>query len=82
MQESSRDMTDEQLKVLAELVLLHDERLAVAEGILHDLIEQNLDAGKDGPNANYLRHKIEQLAGLARDADKARELTRRYFGLG
>ena len=75
-------MTDEQLKVLAELLIVNDSRLTVLSDILNGMLEREIDRGDaDAPNANSVRHHIEQLAALSRDSESARKQAREYFGL-
>ena len=74
-------MTDDQMKFLAEMTLLNDERIHVFSSTLHKLIEQQADAGKFGENANSLRHSVEQAEALSRDADILRAKLRKAWGL-
>jgi len=72
-------MTHEQLKFLAEMTLLNDERIHVFSLTLHKLMEQNSE--KFGENANFLRSSIEQSEALSRDADILRARLRKDWGL-
>jgi hypothetical protein len=78
-------MTDEQLKTLAELVLITDERLTVLESRLNNWIEISLSLfPKDSAaaqSAGLLISGFEQSEALERDAKAAREQTREFFGL-
>ena len=75
-------MTEQQLKVLAELVIVNDARITELSNILHSWIEQAIDASAAAPpNANALRSYIEQLEALSRDAEVARVEARKFFGL-
>lgn len=75
-------MTDEQLKVLAELVLRNDERLSDLSGLLFLLVEKCVDAfDNESPHANALRSLVEQASARERDAEAARQKAREFFGL-
>jgi hypothetical protein len=73
-------MTDEQLKVLAELVIISDARITALSDSVNLMLERELDE-KHFPNANVLRSGIEQSEALSRDAEVARTQARKFFGL-
>ena len=78
-------MTDEQLKTLAELILINEERLTALESRLNLWREISLSLfPKDSAaaqSAGLLISGFEQSEALARDAKIAREQTRKFFGL-
>ena len=75
-------MTDDQLKTLAELSLLNDERLRVLSTTLNNLIERVVDAGNFPERASLLRISSEQSQALSSDAESVSERLRKGWGLG
>jgi hypothetical protein len=73
-------MTDEQLKELARIVLVNDERLTVLSDILNSWIEPGLGSA-DSPHADRLRSMIGQLDASSRALDTEREEIWTAFGL-
>lgn len=75
-------MTEKQLKMLAELVLINDERLTVLSEIQNQIIEETSDSNDAFAGvANRLRSWIEQSSALSRDSKFARDLFRKELGL-
>jgi hypothetical protein len=78
-------MTDEQLKALAELTLINDERLTVLESSLNIWIEISLPMfSKDSAaakRAGSLISGFEQKEALERDSKAARDQMRKFLGL-
>jgi hypothetical protein len=74
-------MTEEQLKTLAEMVLVNDSRLTHIVALYQQLVEDVLPLLPEKENAIRLRSELEQLSALVRDADAARPQIRTYFGL-
>ena len=75
-------MTDEQLKMLARLVLQNDERLTDISGLLFSLIEKFVDAfDKENPHANALRSLVEQASAREHEAQVHRQNVRRILDL-
>ena len=75
-------MTDDQLKTLAELSLLNDERLRVLSTTLNNLIERVVDAGNFPERASLLRISSEHSQALSNAAESVSERLRKGWGLG
>ena len=75
-------MTDDQLKTLAELSLLNDERLRVLSTTLNNLIERVVEAGNFPERASLLRISSEHSQALSSDAESVSERLRKGWGLG
>ena len=75
-------MTDTQIKQLAEMVLIDNEKIEVIASILTQFIERKISEGDDFEGrALSLIHHIEQLSALDQAAATAREQMRKEFGL-
>jgi hypothetical protein len=75
-------MTDAQLKTLAEMLLIHDEKIELIARILTNLIERKISEGDDfDGRANILLSSIEQLSAFDRDAAAARDQLRQLLCL-
>jgi hypothetical protein len=75
-------MTDEQLKTLAELTLLNDERLRVLSATLNNLIARVVEAGNFPERASILQISSEHSQALSNDAEGVSERLRKVWGLG
>lgn len=75
-------MTNQQLKVLAELVLVNDERLTVLSDLLMQVINDLENSLPEHYYAGVLIHSREQLDALSEASKDSREKLRKFFDLG
>jgi hypothetical protein len=73
-------MTEEQLKILAEMVIIEAERTDALTAAVSKLLEIAADSG-ELENPNSVRSSIEQLSGFLEDSVASRPNLKRYFGL-
>jgi hypothetical protein len=74
-------MTDEQLKYIAKLIIIHDEQIQILSESYGVLMEGFADAGCADECANSLRSSAEQLSALVRDGEVARRHARKFLGI-
>jgi hypothetical protein len=78
-------MTDKQLKMMAELILVSDARITALTELLNQWIEISLHQFPPGSKASKralaLLSSFEQQEALAKVAEKERKEARKFFGL-
>jgi hypothetical protein len=74
-------MSEDQLKLIAELILINDSKIDHLIKIVGHLLEENIKSGVFSEQSNSLLSDLEQLTALSRDAEIARENMRKFLGL-
>jgi hypothetical protein len=74
-------MTEEQLRTLAELVLVNDARLTKITAFLMTLTDDLLAVLPPDYDSIALIHHKEQLAALVQQSEASMDEARKYFGL-
>lgn len=74
-------MSNEQILILAKIVLINDEKLEMFSKIISNLIEEMIKTGSFSERSSFLLSVSEQLSAFAQDGKNAREQLRSELGL-